>query len=133
MFGYVGQDPVNWIDPSGHLRVGGLKVLPSLQDTSDFAAGFGDGASFGITQRIRREIGVDDVVGYCSSNYTGGNIAGQVTRDVAIAVSPAGPASGLGRLPVGAFKPKPFWRYPPPPPSPLPPKTPSAEPWGQMF
>ncbi|MGK2878198.1 MAG: RHS repeat-associated core domain-containing protein [Solirubrobacterales bacterium] len=133
LYGYVLGDPVNLVDPSGLFKVELPALLPSLQETSDFAAGFGDGATWGLTKRIRKSLGVDGVVNYCSDDYAGGNITGTIERDLLIAVSPVGPAGALGKLPLKNFFPKRFWKFPPKHPSPLPPKTPSSESWGQMW
>lgn len=72
LYGYVLGDPVNWSDPSG------LLGLPSFEDISNFAAGFGDTASFGLTRKIR-QWGYVDTVDYCSSAYGAGGYGGAVT------------------------------------------------------
>ncbi|HWT91737.1 MAG TPA: RHS repeat-associated core domain-containing protein [Solirubrobacteraceae bacterium] len=87
---YASGDPVNAIDPTGliSIRIG----LPALQDVSDAAAGFGDAASglisdtvglatVGVvdlptTYDIREGLGVNDAVDFCSTAYTGGEVAG---------------------------------------------------------
>ncbi|MBZ0237961.1 MAG: Hint domain-containing protein [Deltaproteobacteria bacterium] len=72
VYEYVGSDPINLKDPTGTLS------WPSLEDVSNFAAGFGDRITFGGTQWIRRQLGVDDVVDKCSGWYMGGGIAGDL-------------------------------------------------------
>ncbi|MFY9263828.1 MAG: RHS repeat-associated core domain-containing protein, partial [Solirubrobacterales bacterium] len=66
LYGYVINDPVNFVDPSGLF----------LQQLSDFAAGFGDAATFGGTKWVRQKLGVNGVVNECSGWYTGGKYAG---------------------------------------------------------
>jgi RHS repeat-associated protein len=72
LYGYVLGDPVNGNDPSG-LFLG----LPSLEDVSDFAAGFGDTVTFGLTQSIRQAANIDNV-DYCSGAYGAGEITGAI-------------------------------------------------------
>jgi hypothetical protein len=74
LYGYVVNDPVNWVDPYG------LFELPSLsQEVVDAFAGFGDAASLGITDIIRDALDINDVVVDQSSDaYTGGAIAGGI-------------------------------------------------------
>nr|MDQ5807335.1 hypothetical protein [Actinomycetota bacterium] len=76
---YAGGDPVNSIDPTGlaSFRIG-LPSLPSLEDVSNAAAGFGDSLTFGGTQKIREALGVDSAVDYCSAAYGGGDLTGDV-------------------------------------------------------
>ncbi|HEX7297382.1 MAG TPA: RHS repeat-associated core domain-containing protein [Solirubrobacteraceae bacterium] len=72
-YAYAGDDPVNAVDPTGLLSV--HIGLPSLEDASNVAAGFGDLASFGLTRKIREALGVDNV-DYCSAAYGAGGIGG---------------------------------------------------------
>jgi RHS repeat-associated protein len=80
LYTYVGGNPVDLIDPLG---------LDWLDDLSNFSAGFGDTISFGITGKIRRLLGYDDVVDKCSGWYKGGEWAG-VAHSIAL-----GAAGGL--------------------------------------
>jgi RHS repeat-associated protein len=67
LYGYVLGDPVNLVDPEGLLR-----VIPTLQEVSDFSAGFGDAATFSGTRAIRALMGTDSSVNKCSSWYSWG-------------------------------------------------------------
>ncbi len=69
----VGSDPVNFIDPAG---------LITLQQVSDFSAGFGDTLTFGLTRLIRKAMDTDDVVNHCSGAYAGGMVTGMVFQMV---------------------------------------------------
>jgi len=63
LYGYAYGDPVNLIDPDG--------LTPS-----DWASGFGDTLSFGLTGVVRRGLGIDDVVDRCSSAFSRGELLG---------------------------------------------------------
>ena len=63
LYGYVGNDPINLTDPMG---------LDWLENLSNFAAGFGDSLTFGLTDWIREQMGINDVVDKCSGWYKGG-------------------------------------------------------------
>ena len=73
LYGYVEQNPVNYIDPDG---------LDGLRMISNAAAGFGDSISFGITRSIRRALTRylfnedKEVVDYDSWSYRVGDMAG---------------------------------------------------------
>jgi RHS repeat-associated protein len=67
LYGYVLNDPVNLIDPSGEM---------SLWDISDFIAGFGDEASWGLTNEFRNEYGGNENIYKCSDAYRYGGYAG---------------------------------------------------------
>ncbi len=85
LYRYAGGDPANFVDPTG---------LFKLSDISDAFAGFGDTASFGVTQRIRGALGID-CVDYCSSAYGyGGNAA----TGVELATGVAGAAKLIGKV-----------------------------------
>ena len=105
--------PANVIDPLGLFGVGRLGHhigLPSLEDASDTAAGFGDGA-FGLTRKIRQALDVDNV-NRCSAAYAGGNIVGTIaagswglaSRCSAMASTPGSPSRNgeRGRAQVGS-------------------------------
>ncbi len=76
LYGYVVGDPVNWRDPTGLFF-----ELPSFEDVSNFAAGFGDAATFGLTQEIR-QWGYADNVDFCSGAYSAGGYSGAATASV---------------------------------------------------
>ena len=67
LYAYVAGDPVNAIDPDGLIGI-------SLQDASDFAAGFGDAASLGLTVQVREALGSNGVVNGCSGWYSAGEL-----------------------------------------------------------
>jgi RHS repeat-associated protein len=66
LYGYVGNDPLNWIDPLG---------LDWLDAAANFSAGFGDSLTFGLTDYIRDQWGISDAVDHCSGFYKGGKYA----------------------------------------------------------
>jgi RHS repeat-associated protein len=68
---YVGDDPVNFSDPSGLWPAHG-----ALNAAAQFSAGVGDILSGGLTRLARQAIDADDVVDRCSSWYKGGQVAG---------------------------------------------------------
>jgi hypothetical protein len=76
---YAANNPINFVDPSG---------LSFMQGLTDFSAGFGDKATFGLTRWVRKKLGVNDVVNPCSGLYTAGGITGIVVTAIA--------TSGLG-------------------------------------
>jgi len=69
---YVGGNPLNLIDPYGLWWFGD----PLPQGLVDFSAGFGDTLSFGLTNKIRDWMGINDVVDQCSGWYTAGEVSG---------------------------------------------------------
>lgn len=50
--------------------------LKFLEDVSDFSSGFGDIISFGGTEYLREQLGVNDVVNYESNFHSAGKVAG---------------------------------------------------------
>lgn len=73
-YSYANNSPLIYIDPSG---------LAWLENASNFAAGFGDMMSFGITQKIRKAMGINDVVDESGGWYKGGEYSG-IAFDVAM-------------------------------------------------
>jgi RHS repeat-associated protein len=74
LYAYVGNDPVNRIDPFGTKW-----YKPSSwsdEDIASFGAGLGDVLTFGVSRTIRRSLDYDDLVNPCSEAFRNGEIAG---------------------------------------------------------
>jgi uncharacterized protein RhaS with RHS repeats len=56
LYGYVANDPVNFIDPYGLYSFDEF-----VQDAANYSAGFGDTISFGLTDWVRDQMGTNDV------------------------------------------------------------------------
>lgn len=69
LYAYVGGDPINRIDPYGLWAWGD----PVPQPIVDYAAGFGDAASLGLTSLVRDAMGTNDSVDKCSTSYSAGS------------------------------------------------------------
>ncbi len=82
---YVGNNPVYFVDPLG---------LDALDSAANYAAGFGDMVTFGITNYIRGRLGTNDVVDQCSTAYSAGWWTGMFHQ---LAFSGAGAFSGGAR------------------------------------
>jgi RHS repeat-associated protein len=67
-----------------------------LQTASDFAAGWGDTLSLGLTRKIRQKMGTDDAVNPCSNAYRAGEIGGTLNSFVAGGASVARGALAMG-------------------------------------
>ncbi|OZB75628.1 MAG: hypothetical protein B7X29_10195, partial [Halothiobacillus sp. 13-55-115] len=72
LYGYVYNNPIMFYDPYGLWAWGD----PFPQGLVDFSAGFGDTVSFGATDWVRDQMGVNDAVDKCSGAYTSGTYAG---------------------------------------------------------
>lgn len=79
VYGFAGGDPVNYSDPFGLCIFG----LPCPQGFVNAVAGFGDGASFGLSRFIRQHTGGGDGVDYGSKTYNIAEAAGQVATTIA--------------------------------------------------
>jgi RHS repeat-associated protein len=100
-YSYALENPGNVIDPSGMCGVssvssflesfnptseencifqGASAVIPesAAEPISSAVAGFGDNLSFGLTNWIREELGVNGPVNPCSSFYLGGQVASYI-------------------------------------------------------
>jgi RHS repeat-associated protein len=97
-YGFAAGDPVSYADPYG-LCPEWLTNRPcTLQDAANFAAGFGDAATLGLTRHIRRNTAGGDAVEYESGLYT----AGSVTGAVAVSVATYGVAAEAQAARIGA-------------------------------
>ena len=84
-YAYVGNNPVHFVDPIG---------LDALDSAANYAAGFGDMVTFGITNYIRERLGTNDAVDQCSTAYSAGWWTGMFHQ---LAFSGAGAFSGGAR------------------------------------
>jgi RHS repeat-associated protein len=67
LYAYALADPMSLADPEGEV---------SLSDVANFAAGFGNALSFGLTGLINRLSGASDVLNPCSDAFNAGELAG---------------------------------------------------------
>jgi len=97
-YAYVDHDPVSEFDSTGEANSGAVSVIrspnrfdpPSLpQGLVDFAAGFGDSASLGLTSYIRSQSDIGSV-DICSGWYRGGQYA-----EVGLEIGLTGASLGL--------------------------------------
>ena len=73
-FGYVGGNPLTYVDPEGLLGMADMPTLP--QGVVDFSAGMGDVILFGFGQNLRNVLSINGGVNQCSSEYSAGEWAG---------------------------------------------------------
>jgi RHS repeat-associated protein len=74
LYAYVENDPINLVDPTG---------LQSLEDWANYAAGFGDFFTFGLTNWIRDKWDANDTIDRCSGWYIAGDATG-FAMDIAL-------------------------------------------------
>jgi RHS repeat-associated protein len=99
LYGYVLMDPVNGLDPDG-LK----KKLSFGEKLSNFAAGFGDTISLGLTKWVREDVlGIDGGVDPCAPQYQDGQLAGNVWQVGSGAAGATKFAGNFGKLPPSAF------------------------------
>jgi len=67
LYSYTANNPINWMDPDG---------LDWLDDTSNFFAGWGDTLTFGGTDILREEVGINGGIDHSNGWYYGGEAAG---------------------------------------------------------
>ena len=91
-YGYVGGNPVGFSDPYGLFDVTDLPTIP--QPVVDAVAGFGDGASLGITNAIRDALDTNSAVDKSSGSYTEGAIGGAACTGAAGALRGAAAFGG---------------------------------------
>ena len=93
LYSYVSNSPTNFTDPSGENAVGnGINrvlanntVYNTLNRADQFAAGFGSGATFGATNRIRSTVyGANATRNHSGLLYTAGNITGDLATSVVL-------------------------------------------------
>ena len=89
-YSYVGGNPLMFVDPYGLWKWGD----PINQSVVDAVAGFGDGASLGMTVLVRGMIGANDAVDFASGSYIGGLAAGTVVAAIGIK---RGPELSIGK------------------------------------
>ncbi len=97
LYGYVLEDPINFVDPAGLYSFDDF-----LKNASDFSAGFGDTLTSGLglfdtslTELARQALedggleppGTNDVVDRCSRSYAGGEYAAWATATAAAAAA----------------------------------------------
>jgi RHS repeat-associated protein len=68
-YNYTGDSPLNRSDPGG---------LDFLEEAGEGIAGWGDTFTFGATEWVREELGINNV-NTCSTGYQAGGLAGLVT------------------------------------------------------
>ncbi len=79
LYAYAGNNAISRIDPLG---------FDWIEDISDFSAGMGDIIGLGIPILIRKSMGIDNMVNYCSGWYTAGAIGGMIWWDIMLRNSP---------------------------------------------
>jgi RHS repeat-associated protein len=89
LYGYVVNDPINLVDPSGLAWTDYIPDFP--QWFVDGVAGFGDTVTFGLTDKFRDIYGGNEAVNKCSDAYRNGGYAG-------IGVGIVGGGTGAARL-----------------------------------
>ncbi len=72
-YSYAGDNPLNESDPTGLLF-----GLPSLEEVGEGIAGWGDTITFGATNWVREELGINNI-NACSGAYQAGGYAGLAT------------------------------------------------------
>lgn len=95
LYGYVVQDPVNLVDPSG---------LDWITTVGTRWTGYADGVSFGFTDKARDWLGVPEGINKCSLDYRASKGAGRVAGAIAGGVATGGVTSAAagGGMAAGA-------------------------------
>lgn len=99
---YAGDNPLNGRDNRGlDIELGIVSIpTPNLEEVGNFAAGFGDTLTFGATQWVREELGINNV-DTCSSAYQAGGYGGLATG---VLIPGEGEALGAGDIAAGAIQ-----------------------------
>ncbi|MFI4990776.1 MAG: RHS repeat-associated core domain-containing protein, partial [Solirubrobacterales bacterium] len=75
-YAYAGDNPLNASDPTG--LIFGISGTPSWEELGEGVAGWGDTLTFGATNWVREELGINNV-DTCSGAYQAGGYAGLAT------------------------------------------------------
>ena len=75
-YAYAGDNPLNASDPTG--LIFGISGTPSWEELGEGVAGWGDTLTFGATNGVREELGINNVDA-CSGAYQAGGYAGLAT------------------------------------------------------
>jgi RHS repeat-associated protein len=75
-YAYAGDNPLNASDPTG--LIFGISGTPSWEELGEGVAGWGDALTFGATNWVREELGINNV-DTCSGAYQAGGYAGLAT------------------------------------------------------
>ncbi|MCA9581842.1 MAG: hypothetical protein KC416_08605, partial [Myxococcales bacterium] len=110
LYSYSRQNPVNYVDIDGRDATDVADFIDSW-GIDDFAAGFGDVMSFGLTALIRRGADIDDSVDYCVA-YGLGAVAGAATQAYFYRKGPEIPIGGGRVAPWGNRTGHPTGRFP---------------------
>jgi RHS repeat-associated protein len=75
-YSYAGDNPLNASDPTG--LIFGISGTPSWEEIGEGIAGWGDTITFGATNWVREELGINNI-NACSDAYQAGGYAGLAT------------------------------------------------------
>jgi RHS repeat-associated protein len=75
-YAYAGSNPLSASDPTG--LIFGISGTPSWEELGEGVAGWGDTLTFGATNWVREELGINNV-DTCSGAYQSGSYAGLAT------------------------------------------------------
>jgi hypothetical protein len=98
LYAYAGSDPIAFSDPYG------LWDPDWLRTAANFAAGFGDVLSLGLTYYVREAIDANDVIDPNSGSYVAGAVSAvafEIAAGAAVAAG-AGASANAGRASSGA-------------------------------
>lgn len=75
-YAYAGDNPLNASDPTG--LIFGISGTPSWEEVGEGVAGWGDTITFGATNWVREELGINNI-NACSTAYQAGGYVGIAT------------------------------------------------------